>query len=157
MKWLVAAVGQKQPAWVDVAFNDYAQRFPADQPLILKEIKAAPRTTGKTVDEIKRLEAERLDQALGKDVLRIALDERGKLLTTKAFADFLATIRDQRPGDIAFVIGGPDGLDEGFKKACAHQIQLSALTLPHGLARVLLAEQLYRAWSLSSGHPYHRE
>jgi 23S rRNA (pseudouridine1915-N3)-methyltransferase len=179
MKCWVVAVGQKQPDWVNTAFHDYAARFPADQPLLLKEVKAEPRTTGKTVAAMKAAEAERILQAIGKaktdstgsalakaggksaarlvggNIITIALDERGRVLTTEEFAALIEKLQTQG-GDLAFLIGGPDGLDEDLKSQCAHKIRLSSMTLPHGLARVLLAEQLYRAWSLKNNHPYHR-
>ena len=160
MKWIIAAVGQRQPDWVVSAFNDYAGRFPPDQPLILKEVKAEPRTTGKTVDAMKRSEAERIRAAIDKeagrsDTVLVALDERGQALTTQEFAELIEKLRSQG-SDVAFLIGGPDGLDDSLKAASQHQIRLSSMTLPHGLARVLLAEQLYRAWSLKTNHPYHR-
>jgi 23S rRNA (pseudouridine1915-N3)-methyltransferase len=164
----VVAVGHKQPAWVNEAFNDYANRFPSDQRLQLIEVKAEPRTTGKTVEAIKAAEAERILVAVSKgrpsmrspsrlpgDVELIALDERGKVLTTDAFSDFMRNVKTEGR-DMAFLIGGPDGLDDALKERCAHQIRLSSMTLPHGLARVLLAEQIYRAWSLEHNHPYHR-
>jgi 23S rRNA (pseudouridine1915-N3)-methyltransferase len=155
MKWVVVAVGQKQPDWVNQAFNDYAARLPADQPLSLVEIKAEPRTTGKTVSAMKAAEAERIRKVAPKDMIKIALDEHGKALTTQEFSQLLEKCRAQG-GDIAFLIGGPDGLDDSLKHECQHQIRISSMTLPHGLARVLLAEQLYRAWSLQHNHPYHR-
>jgi 23S rRNA (pseudouridine1915-N3)-methyltransferase len=160
MKWIIAAVGQRQPDWVVSAFNDYAGRFPPDQPLVLKEVKAEPRTTGKTVAAMKALEAERIRTAVEKEAGRsgavlVALDERGKTLTTQEFAALTDQLR-QQSSDVAFLIGGPDGLDDALKASSHHQIRLSSMTLPHGLARVLLAEQLYRAWSLLNNHPYHR-
>jgi 23S rRNA (pseudouridine1915-N3)-methyltransferase len=160
MKWIIAAVGQRQPEWVVSAFNDYAGRFPPDQPLVLKEVKAEPRTTGKTVAAMKTLEAERIRTAVEKEAGRsgavlVALDERGKTLTTQEFAALTDQLR-QQSSDVAFLIGGPDGLDDTLKASSHHQIRLSSMTLPHGLARVLLAEQLYRAWSLLNNHPYHR-
>jgi 23S rRNA (pseudouridine1915-N3)-methyltransferase len=160
MKWIIAAVGQRQPDWVVSAFNDYAARFPPDQPLMLKEVKAEPRTTGKTVAAMKALEADRIRTAVEKEVGRsgavlVALDERGKTFTTQEFAVLTDQLR-QQSSDVAFLIGGPDGLDDALKASSHHQIRLSSMTLPHGLARVLLAEQLYRAWSLLNNHPYHR-
>lgn len=161
MKWLILAVGIKQPAWVNDAFTDYASRLPPDQAISLKEIKAEPRTSGKPAITLKALEADRIKACLEKEQARaagittIALDEHGETLTTQAFAAFTQKLKDQGT-DIAFIIGGPDGLDTDLLRSCAHRIRLSAMTLPHGLARVLLAEQLYRAWSLQANHPYHR-
>jgi len=118
-------------------------------------VKAEPRTSGKSVNEMRLLEAQRLVNAVSDCEVTIALDERGKNLSTSAFANFLEKLEPQTRA-IGFLIGGPDGLDDALKKQCDHQICLSAMTLPHGLARVLLAEQLYRAWSLLNRHPYHR-
>ncbi len=164
----VVAVGQKQPAWVNEGYNDYANRFPSDQRLKLIEVKAEPRTTGKTVEAMKAAEAERILAAVSKsrpsmkssgkllgDIELIALDERGKSFTTEEFTDFMKTVK-ANGRDVAFLIGGPDGLDDALKARCTHQVRISAMTLPHGLARVLLAEQIYRAWSLENNHPYHR-
>ena len=152
---LILAVGQKQPTWVNTACSDYLDRFTADYRVALKEIKAEPRSAGKTVSTMKALEAERIEANLPKDCVRIALDERGKALTTAEFSKFLESLKDQGR-DAAFIIGGPDGIDDTLKADCHHQIRLSSMTLPHGLARVLLAEQIYRAWSLMNNHPYHR-
>lgn len=161
MKWLILAVGTKQPDWVNHAFEDYAGRLPPDQAITLKEIKAEPRTTGKTPQAMKALEAQRINACLEKEQARsagmitVALDEHGDTLTTQAFAAFIQKLKDQG-SDVAFMIGGPDGLDSDLLRSCTHRIRLSAMTLPHGLVRVLLAEQLYRAWSLHTNHPYHR-
>lgn len=157
---LIIAVGQKQPAWVNEAFEDYAKRLPPDWAIQLKEIKAEPRTTGKTPAAMMAAEAERIQACLQKDKLggsfaTIALDERGKDLATMQFAELLSKLRAQYAG-IAFLIGGPDGLDPKLKASCPTNIRLSSMTLPHGLVRVTLAEAIYRSWSLSVGHPYHR-
>lgn len=152
---LIAAVGQKLPDWVNTACADYLGRFPPSFKVALKEVKAEPRTTGKTVPEMKAAESSRLWAAAEGCEVRVALDERGRTLTTETFAQFLGRLEPQTRS-IAFFIGGADGLDADLKARCEHQICLSAMTLPHGLARVMLAEQIYRAWSLSNHHPYHR-
>lgn len=152
---LIAAVGQKLPDWVTTACEDYLARFPANFKVLINEVKAEPRTSGKSVNEMRLLEAQRLVNAVSDCEVTIALDERGKNLSTSAFANFLEKLEPQTRA-IGFLIGGPDGLDDALKKQCDHQICLSAMTLPHGLARVLLVEQLYRAWSLLNRHPYHR-
>jgi len=151
----IIAVGQKQPDWVNQAFLDYAGRLSGDQKILLKEVKAEPRTTGKTVTAMRSAEAQRIIAASDRIEILVALDERGKRFSTEEFADFIEGLR-RESRDIAFLIGGPDGLDEQLKKKCQHLMSLSPMTLPHGLARVLLAEQLYRAWSLANPHPYHR-
>ena len=151
----IIAVGTKQLDWVTSAFEEYAQRLSGDWAAQLKEIKAEPRAEGKTAKAMMALEAQRIEAAIPKGAARVALDEKGKALTTEEFASWIEKTRLQSR-DIAFVIGGPDGLDEDFKKSCSALIRLSSMTLPHGLARVLLAEQIYRAWSLRNNHPYHR-
>jgi 23S rRNA (pseudouridine1915-N3)-methyltransferase len=156
MKLLLVAVGQRQPAWADAAFDDFAKRFPAECRLELKAVKAEPRTSGKTAAALMAAEAERIEAALPKGVRRVVLDERGERRTTAQLAERLRFwLGDGR--DVAFIIGGPDGLDAGLKSSADETLRLSDLTLPHALARVLLAEALYRAWSVTAGHPYHRE
>lgn len=155
MRLLVAAIGQRQPAWADAAWDDFAKRFPADCRLELKALKAEPRP-GKTAAQCMAAEAQRLEAALPKGVRRVILDERGSRLSTAQLAERLQFWRgDGR--DVALLIGGPDGLDPALKASADETLRLSDLTLPHAFARVLLAEALYRAWSLLQGHPYHRE
>jgi len=155
MRLVVAAIGQRQPAWADAVWDDFAKRFPADCKLELKALKAEPRA-GKTAVQCMAAEAQRLESALAKGVRRVILDERGSRLTTAQLAERLQFWRgDGR--DVAFLIGGPDGLDPALKATADETLRLSDLTLPHAFARVLLAEALYRAWSVVQGHPYHRE
>ncbi len=155
MRLVVAAIGQRQPAWADAAWEDFAKRFPADCKLELKALKAEPRA-GKSAAQCMAAEAQRLEGALPKGVRRLILDERGSRLTTAQLAERLQFWRgDGR--DVAFLIGGPDGLDPALKATADETLRLSDLTLPHAFARVLLAEALYRAWSVVQGHPYHRE
>jgi 23S rRNA (pseudouridine1915-N3)-methyltransferase len=155
MRLVVAAIGQRQPAWADAAWDDFAKRFPADCRLELKALKAEPRP-GKTAAQCMAAEAQRLEAALPKGARRVILDERGSRLTTAQLAERLQFWRgDGR--DVALLIGGPDGLDPALKASADETLRLSDLTLPHAFARVLLAEALYRAWSLMQGHPYHRE
>jgi 23S rRNA (pseudouridine1915-N3)-methyltransferase len=155
MRLVVAAIGQRQPAWADAAWEDFAKRFPADCRLELKALKAEPRP-GKTAAQCMAAEAQRLEAALPKGARRVILDERGSRLTTAQLAERLEFWRgDGR--DVALLIGGPDGLDPALKASADETLRLSDLTLPHAFARVLLAEALYRAWSLMQGHPYHRE
>jgi 23S rRNA (pseudouridine1915-N3)-methyltransferase len=156
MKLLLVAVGQRQPAWADAAFEDFAKRFPPECRLELKAVKAEPRSSGKNAPALKAAEATRIDAALPKGARRVMLDERGERRTTAELAQRLrAWMRDGR--DVALVIGGPDGLDDTLAGSADETLRLSDLTLPHAFARVLLAEALYRAWSLTAGHPYHRE
>jgi 23S rRNA (pseudouridine1915-N3)-methyltransferase len=156
MKLILVAVGTRMPSWVDTAFDDFAKRMPRELPLQLVEIKAEPRTTGKTVEAMMTLEAARIEAALPPRCRRVILDERGEDLTTKALAKRLERWQDGGD-DIAIVVGGPDGLDPALKASAHETMRLSSLTLPHALVRVMLAEALYRAWSLSKNHPYHRE
>lgn len=153
---IVAAVGTRLPDWMNAGFAEYAKRMPRELPLELVEIKPEPRTTGKTVEAMMAAEAKRIEAALPFRCRRIALDERGEALDTHALAQRLGHWQDGGD-DIAFLIGGPDGLDPALKQSAHEKLRLSSLTLPHGLARVVLAEALYRAHSLRSGHPYHRD
>lgn len=160
MKLVLIAVGQKMPAWAQLAFDDYAKRFPPELPLLCKTVKTEPRAGGKTTQQLMQAEAERItatiDSSCGKGRRVVALDERGTSLTTKALADKLR-VWQQAGDDVALLMGGPDGLLPELRSGAHERIRLSDLTLPHALARVLLVEQLYRAWSVNAGHPYHRE
>lgn len=156
MKLLIVAVGHKMPDWITAGFNEYTKRMPREAQISLLEIKPEPRTTGKTTMQIMEAEAQRVLAALPQNCLRIALDERGIQPTTKQFAAQMQDwMRDGR--DVAFIIGGADGLHESVKQTAQQLLALSAFTLPHAVVRVLLAEQLYRAHSLMHNHPYHRE
>jgi 23S rRNA (pseudouridine1915-N3)-methyltransferase len=156
MKLLVVAVGQRQPAWADTAWDDFAKRFPPELRLELKALKAEPRNAGKTAAQCMAAEAQRFEAALPKGVRRVVLDEHGTRQTSAQLAERLRFwLGDGR--DLAFLVGGPDGLDPAVKAGADETLRLSDLTLPHAFARVLLAEALYRAWSLTAGHPYHRE
>ena len=156
MKLWVVAVGQRQPAWADAAWADFAKRLPADMRLELKALKAEPRSTGKTAAQLMAAEATRFEATLPKGVRRVVLDEHGTRHTTPSLAQRITAWRaDGR--DCALLIGGPDGLDASLKASADETLRLSDLTLPHAFVRVLLAEALYRAWSVLEGHPYHRE
>ncbi|SEK07957.1 MULTISPECIES: 23S rRNA (pseudouridine(1915)-N(3))-methyltransferase RlmH [unclassified Achromobacter] len=155
MKLIVVAVGTRMPDWVQTAWDDYAKRLPADCALELREIKPEPRTTGKTPAQMMAAEAKRIEAALPANALRLALDERGRDLTTMALSQKLEQWRAGGQ-DVAFLVGGPDGLDPGLKASASGQLRLSSLTLPHPMVRVVLAEQLYRAWAIMTNHPYHR-
>ena len=155
MKLLIVAVGQRVPDWAQTAWDDYAKRFPPELKVELKAVKTEPRGS-KTLESIYAAERERIEAAIPRGCRIVALDERGTNLSTKALA---AKLRDWQleSDDVALVIGGPDGLDPEFKKLAHERIRLSDLTLPHAMVRVLLIEQLYRAWSIQANHPYHRE
>lgn len=155
MKLRVVATGQRMPAWVAAGWDDYARRMPREFPLELVLLKAEPRDRGKPVPQLLAAEGVRI-QAACKDARVVALDERGAPWTTRMLAEALARWRDEA-SDAAFVIGSADGLADGVKRNASAVVALSALTLPHGLVRIIVAEQLYRAVSLLAGHPYHRE
>jgi 23S rRNA (pseudouridine1915-N3)-methyltransferase len=155
MKLLIVAVGQRVPDWAQTAYDDYAKRFPPELRVELKAVKTEPRGS-KTLDTLLTAERERIEAAIPRGAHVVALDERGTTLTTKALAQELR--QWQLEGDdVVLVIGGPDGLDPAFRAAAHQRIRLSDLTLPHAMVRVLLIEQLYRAWSVNANHPYHRE
>jgi len=155
MKLVVVAVGQRVPDWAQTAWDDYAKRFPPELKLELRAVKTEPRAS-KTVESIYAAERERIEAQIPRGARIVALDERGTQLTTQALA---GKLKDWQLGgdDVALVIGGPDGLQPAFRQAAHERIRLSDLTLPHAMVRVLLVEQLYRAWSINAGHPYHRE
>ncbi|MCU0870459.1 MAG: 23S rRNA (pseudouridine(1915)-N(3))-methyltransferase RlmH [Burkholderiales bacterium] len=159
MRFVLIALGHRQPVWVDTAFTEYAKRLPRDARLDLIELKPEPRADNAGPGAIDRLlarEADRIRAAVPPQARVVALDERGDAPTTRALAQ--RVVRWQTDArDVALVIGSADGLDPGFVRDADERLSLSPLTLPHGLARVLLAEQLYRAWSLARGHPYHRD
>jgi 23S rRNA (pseudouridine1915-N3)-methyltransferase len=157
MKLLIAAVAHRTPDWVNQACDEYLKRISGDWQVEVREIKPAARQSGKTPSQNMALEAERITQALqGRPGPRIALDEKGKSLTSIQFSEMIVSYR-QQSNHLTLIIGGPDGLDATLKHQCDDKLQLSALTLPHALVRVLLSEQLYRAWSIANRHPYHRE
>jgi len=155
VRLLIVAVGQRVPDWAQTAWDDYAKRFPFEIKVELKAVKTEPRAS-KSIDTLLGAERNRIEAAIPKGCRVVALDERGTALTTLALA---AKLQDwQLSGDdVALVIGGPDGLDPAFRQAAHERIRLSDLTLPHAMVRVLLIEQLYRAWSVNANHPYHRE
>ncbi len=159
MKLLVVAVGQRQPAWADTAWDDFAKRFPPELRLELKALKAEARSSGKTAAQCMAAEAQRFEATLlaqAKGARRVVLDEHGTRRTSAQLAERLLFWRgDGR--DVALLVGGPDGLDPALKASADETLRLSDLTLPHAFARVLLAEALYRAHTLATGHPYHRE
>jgi 23S rRNA (pseudouridine1915-N3)-methyltransferase len=155
VKLLLVAVGQRQPAWADTAYDDFAKRFPPEMRLELKAVKAETRGS-KTPEQLMAAEAARLSAALPKGVRRVVLDERGTRLTTHQLSERMKVwMGDGR--DVAFVVGGPDGLDATLKQSADETLRLSDLTLPHAFVRVWLAEALYRAWTVMVNHPYHRE
>jgi 23S rRNA (pseudouridine1915-N3)-methyltransferase len=155
MKLAVVAVGQRVPDWAQAAWDDYAKRFPPELRIELRAVKMEARAS-KSLEAIFAAERQRIEAAIPKGARVVVLDERGTALTTMALAQ---RIKEWQMGatDVALVIGGPDGIDPEFKRTAHERIRLSDLTLPHAMVRVLLVEQLYRAWSINAGHPYHRE
>ncbi len=154
MKLRIVALGVRMPAWVDAAVEDYLGRLPREFGVELVAIKPEPRDRGRTVTQMLAAEARRITAAT-QGWRIIALDERGEPWTSVRFAQRLREGRD-RAENIAFVIGSADGLAQEVKRDADVIVALSALTLAHGVARVMLAEQLYRAASMLAGHPYHR-
>ena len=154
MKFIVIAVGHRMPAWVDSGFAEYAGRMPREARIELAALKPAPR--GGPVKRVLEIEGERISSALPADCVKVVLDERGTLVRTVDLARRIARWREMGR-DVAFIVGGADGLADSVKKSADFVWSLSPLTLPHGLARVVLAEQLYRAHSILHNHPYHRE
>jgi len=156
MKLLVVAVGHRMPAWAEAGFVEYARRMPREARIELIALKPAARGSGQTALRVLEAEQKRIVGALPANCLRVVLDERGVLMSTAELAKRFVRWRESGR-DIAFIVGGADGLAEGLKREAAFQWSLSPLTLPHALARVVLAEQLYRALTLLHNHPYHRE
>jgi 23S rRNA (pseudouridine1915-N3)-methyltransferase len=154
VKFFVVAVGHRMPAWVDAGFAEYAGRMPHGARINLIALKPVPR--GGPLKRVLETEGERVLEAIPAGCYKVALDERGARFDTKDLARRIAGWRTAGR-DIAFVIGGADGLSENVKKSADLAWSLSPLTLPHGLTRVLLVEQLYRAVSILHNHPYHRE
>jgi 23S rRNA (pseudouridine1915-N3)-methyltransferase len=155
MQLVIAAVGHKMPAWIEAGFNEYAKRMPPECRIVLREVKPVERSGSRTAETVMAMERERIQAVIPKGSRVVALDERGRDLTTLQVAERLSNWQQER-GDVTFVIGGADGLDAGFKQQADLLLRVSSLTLPHGMVRVLLAEQLYRAWSITQNHPYHR-
>ena len=155
MKLLIVAVGQRVPDWAQTAWDDYAKRFPAELRIELRAVKTEPRGS-KTLESLYAAERERIEAAIPRGCRKVVLDERGISLNTRALAAKLKHWQLEAD-DVALVIGGPDGLDPQLREQAHERIRLSDLTLPHAMVRVLLIEQLYRAWSINANHPYHRE
>ncbi|MDE1941586.1 MAG: 23S rRNA (pseudouridine(1915)-N(3))-methyltransferase RlmH [Betaproteobacteria bacterium] len=156
MKIRIITLGHRMPRWVSEASQEYLQRMPREMPVILTELKPEPRHSGRSTEQILELESQRILAAIPGGSICYALDERGSLWSTR---DLAATL-NQAPAkadEICFVIGSADGLHAKVKQRANELVALSRMTLPHGLVRVLLAEQLYRACAILKGHPYHRE
>ena len=158
MKLLVVAVGHRMPAWVDAGFEEYSRRMPREAQLKLIEVKPEPRSEvdARGAARVTEAEARRISAALPRDALKVVLDERGRTCTTRELSQKMdAWWMSGR--DVAFIIGGADGLSSAIKDGADFTWSLTPLTLPHALARVVLSEQLYRAHTILKNHPYHRE
>lgn len=155
MRLVIVAVGQRIPTWAQSAWDDYARRFPPEIRLELRAVKTEARAS-KALATVLAGERGRIEAAIPAGSRIVVLDEHGARLAT---LDLAARLRQWQMDamDVALVIGGPDGLEPAFKQRAHERIRLSDLTLPHAFARVLLVEQLYRAWSVNANHPYHRE
>jgi 23S rRNA (pseudouridine1915-N3)-methyltransferase len=155
LKLVILAVGHKMPDWISNGFDEYAKRMPPELRIELKELKPEQRSSGRNAESVMAAEKQRIEAALPKNARVIALDERGRDWTTMQLAQALPGWQ-QDGRDVAFIIGGADGLHADVKARAEIMLRISSLTLPHGMVRVLLAEQLYRAWSITQNHPYHR-
>ena len=156
MNITVLAVGNKMPRWVDEAVQEYAKRFGRDVQYTLKEIKPENRGAGVNAAQGMAAEEKRILEALPDNAFLVVLDERGTAPTSVELAQYMQ--RWQQDGEhVCFVIGGADGMTDALKQKARLMLRLSSLTLPHGMVRVLLTEQLYRAVSILQNHPYHRE
>ncbi len=155
MKLRLLAVGTRMPAWVDAAFADYSRRLPAEYGFALQEIAVTPRGKNADIARLKRDEGEKILKALPRDTRLVTLDERGAQWSTEQLAARLsAWLQDAR--DVTLAIGGPDGHAPEVLARADESWGLSKLVLPHALVRVVVAEALYRAWSVNTNHPYHR-
>ena len=155
MKIKILSVGHKMPGWVEAACAEYLKRMPREVTVEIVEIKPDKRASGKNAEVVQEAEAKRILELAGKDYL-IALDERGQEVSTLQLAERMQTwLGNGR--DVCLVVGGADGLHAALKARADWLWSLSRLTLPHGMVRVVLTEQLYRAWSVIQNHPYHRE
>ena len=154
MKFIICAVGHKMPQWVAAGFQEYAKRMPREAAIELLEIKPEKRA-GMKVEQLLDVEANRILAALPARCRLVAMDERGRQCSTVKFPESVAGWM-RAGGDTVFIIGGADGLAPAIKNAADEVLALSTLTMPHAMARIVLAEQLYRTVSLIKGHPYHR-
>jgi 23S rRNA (pseudouridine1915-N3)-methyltransferase len=152
----LVAVGDRQPSWVVTAFSEYVARLPRQWRFRLDEIPAVPRRKNDARGTASAAEGEKVLASIRPSEQVILLDETGKQFSSRELADRVEAWQSGG-ADLAFVIGGPDGVSPNVEKRADLAWSLSRLTLPHGFARVLFAEQLYRAWSLTTGHPYHRD
>ena len=152
----ILAVGQKMPNWVESACADYLKRMPRELKISVTNIALAQRNNGGSIEQFKRQEESHIMKKIPRGSFSIALDERGKQWTSTEWSKQLKYWMQEHPR-VNLIIGGPDGLTDGCREVCAQTVALGAMTMPHALVRVVLIEQIYRAWTLLNGHPYHRE
>jgi 23S rRNA (pseudouridine1915-N3)-methyltransferase len=155
MRMHLLAVGQRLPGWVTDGYGEYARRLPPECRLLLTEISAARRSKGAEVGRLRAAEGERMQEALPRGAYIVALDVGGAAWSTAQLATRLAGWM-QAGRDVALLVGGPDGLAPACLERADTVWSLSALTQPHALVRIIVAEQIYRAWTMYVGHPYHR-
>ena len=156
MRFSVVAIGQRMPDWVARGWSEYAKRFPRGFELELKELPLTRRTRSSQTELLRQQETAALLGVVPESNRVIAMDGKGKQWSTAELAQNMS-LWMQQGRDVSFLIGGPDGLDETCFKRADARWSLGQLTLPHMMVRVILAEQLYRAWSITQNHPYHRE
>jgi 23S rRNA (pseudouridine1915-N3)-methyltransferase len=155
MKFFICAVGHRMPAWVAAGFEEYARRMPRETPLVLREIRPEPASRSTSAESVQRAEGERLRDSLPPGCRVVALDAHGQSVSTESFAGLIDGWSHEGR-DVAFLIGGAEGLNPVLKQSAHLMLSLSAMTLPHQLVRVVIAEQLYRAVCVLRNHPYHR-
>ncbi|HSR63605.1 MAG TPA: 23S rRNA (pseudouridine(1915)-N(3))-methyltransferase RlmH [Gammaproteobacteria bacterium] len=156
MKLVLITVGKKMPDWVNTAFSEYNKRLPAELNLHVVEVIPAKRNKSTTVAAVMKEEMQRIQAALPRGAIKVVLDENGRQLSSTGLSKKIDNWQ-QEGRDIALIIGSADGLDDDLLESADFSWSLSSLTLPHALVRVIVAEQIYRAWSILSNHPYHRE
>lgn len=155
MKFILLAVGTKMPAWVTTGFTEYQKRMPSHMQLVLQEIEPVKRLSKATSDKAKEIEAKAILESLPKRAYIVALDEHGKQYTSMELADKIHDYQ-QLGSDVVIIIGGPEGITKEVLNKANETISLSKLTMPHPLVRVVIAEALYRAYSIDANLPYHR-
>lgn len=155
MHIFLIAVGTRMPQWVQNGYEEYAKRLPRECQLVLREIEPAKRSKATSILQMREAEAKRILNAIPKGAIVVALDVAAKELSTEELAGKLEQWMSSGQ-DIAMLVGGPDGLDDSVLQLAAQRLSLSKLTFPHPIVRVIVAEQIYRAWSVTQNHPYHR-
>lgn len=156
MQLQIISIGQKMPQWVDTACDDYIKRLPRELAIQWTTLPLAQRKANSSADHFKQREAEKIQQKIAPGSYNLALDEHGRHWSSQDWAKNLQHWMQEYP-KVNFIIGGPDGLSKSLLQNCHQTVSFGAMTMPHALVRVVLIEQLYRAWTISKNHPYHRE